>query len=613
MAPPEQVREQVDRILGSQWFAGAERRGRLLRYLVEQALAGDRGAVKESVLAAEVFERGTEYDSRIDSLVRMEVGRLRSKLAEYYVHAGQGDAVRIEIPKGSYLPQIDVVGQPAAPVAPAPAPIPPAPVKSRKTRWLALAAAALLAVGAAWWWRGSSGAEVPSVAILPFLNLTGDPAQEYLSDSITDELTEALAETKGMRVVARTSAFQFKGKAADVREIGKRLNVSALLEGSVKRDGGALEMVVQLIRTSDGYRVWSKTFDAADRDLRGVETEIAASTERVLLPGQVRPGGEVASTSNAEAHNLYLQAVYLFHKGDVDSLRKCLELAREAVKLDPSFVRAHWIIVKGEQNLAAQGAQSTSDSEAHSAQSWAAILALDPGSADAHTQIGFRAYVLDWDWPRAEAEFRAALASGGSHGNAHNIYGWCLMTRGRFADAHRHFDAALEIDPLVQMGARANSAIAWLLERKYENARRVIDSILQLNPQSAPAYGLLGWTELAHRDCAGLETNEKKIWELTPSLRGVINPRKEAICGKPEVARAALAKSGSEAGPYTAPYSDAEAYALLGDADHTVESLTKAADARSDTVLYLQLDPLLERVRQDARIQALAKRIGLEE
>ncbi len=593
MASPEQVREQVDRILASQWFAGAERRGKLLRYLVQQALAGDRGSVKESVLAAEVFERGTEYDSRVDSLVRMEVGRLRSRLAEYYVNAGQKDAIRIDIPKGSYLPQITATGAAITEENREPAPVPP--VVTQKTASLSpvFGGLALLAIGVVlvWWSLGRRPPEPPSVAILPFLNLTGSPDQEFLSDSITDELTEALAETKGMRVVARTSAFQFKGKAGDVREIGRKLNVSALLEGSVKRTGDGLELIVQLIRTGDGYHVWSKTFGAAERDLHGVEGEIASATRHALLPSGADAGQpELRSTDNPEAHNLYLQAAYLFHKGDLYSLRQSAALARQAVKLDPSFVRAHWVVIKAEQNLVAQGSQSTGDAEAHSAESWNAVLALDPGSADAHTQIAFRAYERDWDWPRAEAEFRTALASGGSHGNAHNLYGWCLMTRARFVEAHQHFDAALEIDPLVQAGARANSAIAWMMERKFDRARQVVDSIFQLNPQSGPALALQSWFAQEEGDWAAARALAKKVEERFPDGAALLRARLEAGCGDPAVARQLLEKLANQRN-YGSPFDFAEIYSMLGDTDRAVEYLNQAAEAKTDTVLYLQIDP----------------------
>ena len=613
-----EVLVHLEAVARSPGFVAAPRKGQLLRYLVKRSLAGE--ATNEYAIGVDIFGRPESFDPREDSIVRTEATRLRQKLRQYYQSEGQSDRIRIELPLRIYTPVF--VARDAGTSAnggelQAVSPPPPSIDRRRPARaWvLGVGMAATVAIVAGIilaWNRPGTAVTTPSVAILPFLNLTGDSTQEYMSDSITDELTEELAEAGGMRVVARTSAFQFKGKEQDVRDIGRRLKVGAIVEGSIRRTGEDLELVVQLVSAQNGYHLWSKTFDVPDRDLRRAETEVVESTRRALLPAQPNPVQHVSGTQSPEAHNLYLQAVYLFYKADPESLRKALELARNAVKLDPDFVRPHSLIVKAESNLAALGRQSPGDAAEHSAGDLRAVLRLDPGSPEARTFIAFRTYVREWDWPKAESEFRAALAGNGPMGNTHNLYGWSLMTRGRFAEAHAQFDAGLEIDPLVQTGARSNSAIAWLLQRRYGDARRVIDSMFSLNGKSVSAYGLLSWIALAEGNCPALQEIQEKWWSLVPSDKGWVSPIYECRCGSPDGARQRLADATKDGTPrYFPPYGAAEAYGILGDRERAFEFLQKAAEEKSDTILYLQVDPLLDPVRKDARIQALATRIGL--
>jgi len=254
MTAEDQVRLELERILGSPQFAAAQRRSRLLRFLVEHSLDGEAGDLKESVIAYEVFDRAADHDPKVDSLVRVEMGRLRSRLIEYYADLGKNDAVHIEIPSGRYAPLVTI--SKATRVAESVSVERP----SRSNGWLwvtalLLASGIAAAVYGTWWWM-QRAAEQPSIAVLPFLNLTGNPDEEFLGDSITDELTGTFAESGDLRVVARTSAFVFKGKNADVREIGRRLGANAVLEGSISRRPDQLSIVAQLIRSQDGYHLW---------------------------------------------------------------------------------------------------------------------------------------------------------------------------------------------------------------------------------------------------------------------------------------------------------------------------------------------------------------------
>jgi TolB-like protein len=316
MAHADETLALLDAIATSPVLATAPRRVQLLRYLVNRALAGE--VVNEYAIGVDVFERTESFDPRTDSIVRTETSRLRQKLKEYYSAKGRADRVRIELPVRSYTPTFVILGDHPAPALDPPAALPTETRETGSQRKLRIGVAVVLAavaiVGAILWaarYRAKEAArQPPSIAVLPFLNLSGDPAKDYLGDSITDELTGALAEANTLQVVARTSAFQFKNKGADVRQVGRALNATALLEGSVGQQGTRFRILVQLIRASDGYHLWSETFDVQPADLQRVEVEIARNAILALTPSTYFSNRAelIMTTANPEAHDLYLRA-----------------------------------------------------------------------------------------------------------------------------------------------------------------------------------------------------------------------------------------------------------------------------------------------------------------
>lgn len=246
------VRWQLERVLGSEIFTRAPRMSRFLRFVVEETLQ-DRGSqLKEYLIGVEVFDRTDSYDPRADPVVRSEARRLRSKLLEYYEQEGRKDLVRIHLPKGSYAAVFE------APAA--------GTVEAQEVRLTT---------------RTGSG-KPPSIAVLPFLNLSPSPEDDYLSDGLTEEIIHTLGKVGCGRVVARTSVFQYKGKAYDVRQIGEQLHVGLLLEGSVRRFNERLRITTHLIEANDGYSIWSETYDRSMVDVLAVQEELASSIVATL-------------------------------------------------------------------------------------------------------------------------------------------------------------------------------------------------------------------------------------------------------------------------------------------------------------------------------------------
>ena len=264
--PLEGARHELRQILESPAFADSPRLRALLSFLVEETFCGRAAELKESVVAVEVFGRPADFDHRTDSVVRVQIHNLRSKLHAYYEGEGREHPIHITLPAGSYIPAFQALPsfQPqesAANVG-----------HSKSVLWKYLAAATLLTVcGAAWWFRSefvppwSSGAR--SIAVLPFLNLSDTDNGEYFTDGIAEDLTTELARVPAMRVSARTSAFQFRG-SGDVRKIRQQLGVRTLLEGSVRREGNRVHITAQLINAENGYHLWSNSYD---RDVAGIQ------------------------------------------------------------------------------------------------------------------------------------------------------------------------------------------------------------------------------------------------------------------------------------------------------------------------------------------------------
>ncbi len=604
------VRAQLDRIVASPGFKGSQRRSKLLRYLVEEALADRAGSLKESVIATEVFDRDAGYDPQVDSIVRVEVGRLRSRLVEYYSQSGSEDPVQIEIPKGAYRPAF-TVREPSLESAPLLA-APPTP-RPFPTRMAAAAAILIvLAVAAALVWRTTRPSAPSSIAILPFLNLSGDPSSEYLGDGISEEVTEALSQSAGLRVVARTSAFQFKGKNVDMREIGQRLGAAAVLEGSIAKRGGDLHVVAQLIRTRDGYHIWSETYDAAPADLPATESRLAQAVRDKLLPADAREPGSAVTAGNPEAHDLYLRAAYEFSRRTADSSRAAIDLAKQAVAKDPTYAQPYVLMAAGESALTTLLTESPRAANERSRQDIAKALELDPTNGAALAQKAMLDYIDGWDWPQAEREFRRVLATG-SHGSAENLYGWCLMTRGRFAEARRHLQRAAELDPL-SLGPQLNQVEEEAYEGNLKAAQQKAETILHAAPNNPIALSAYSSLAMLQGNCQGAASSADKLKQLYPTLpfAEMAALGADSTCGRKDQAEARFAtilRRQNEG--QIAAYSLAMIFNFRGEADQTLNYLEKSADLREPPILYLKINHLLDNLRSTARFSALERRIGL--
>jgi len=591
------IQAVLDRVLASAALAGSQRRRQLLVYLMEQTRKGAAGAISEYAIGLDVFGRPESFDPRVDSIVRTEVSRLRRTLREYFSGPGRDEPVAFDIPPRSYAVSFLTREAPAAAAS-----LPP-----RRRLWPVPVAAASALVVAIAILAAHNEPSSNSLAVLPFQNLSPDPAAtQYLADGVTEELTNQLAQHQGLRVVARTSAAQFRGKGADIREIGRALKVAAVLEGSVMRESGRVRITAQLNRTRDGFHLWSQSYERSDAETLQTLAEVAPAVEAALAQQKTAPP-VARSTTDPAAHDLYLRASFEFARQTPDSLARSLELFQSALDRDPSYAHAWRGLARTEISLIhiTMTAPRPAFERARSALEKA--LSIDPHDSESLGQLADIDYVYGLDWPLAEREFRAAIEQG-AQATTRSYYGWALATRGRFAEAQRQLRAAQDLDPLGS-GPAFNQAMAFLLERRFAEAKAVLDR-MHGGLDSRLILGLIDYYE---RDCRGATEHFDWAAKTFPSPVTDFGLGLAAECrGDIAGARAHLAEMTARRRPeFTSPYQLAMLHTALHETDAALADLDRAAEAREGQVFYIKYDPIFDGIRSDARFLALEKRLGL--
>src|SRR5437868_1178599 len=330
----------------------------------------------------------------------------------------------------------------------------------------------------------------PSVAVLPFVNMSAAKNDEYFSDGITEEVINALANVEGLRVVSRTSAFAYKNRNLSVRQIGEELAVSTVLEGSIRREGNALRLTAQLINAADGYHIWSKTYDRELKNVFAVENELATSIADALRPKLLKQSSLVPmATQNSEAHDLYLKGRHFWSKRTTEDLKEAMALFEKAIAIDPAYALAHaglsdCYLLLGEYT-SARPAEILPKAKPHAYRA----LELDGALAEAHASLGLIS-IYDYDWATAEREFKRAIELRSGYATAHHWYAILLVTLGRFAEARAEADRALQLDP-ASVIVNNMLGVVFFESRDYEKAIAAFRKTLELNPGFAAAREML--------------------------------------------------------------------------------------------------------------------------
>jgi TolB-like protein/DNA-binding SARP family transcriptional activator/Flp pilus assembly protein TadD len=454
-----------------------------------------------------------------------------------------------------------------------------------------------------------------AIAVLPFVDLGPGNGHAYLGEGIAEELIGALGGMDGMRVVGRTSAFTFGGRDVSARQIGRTLDVDAILEGSVRVADGRLRVMARLVDVETGYHLWSETYERPMEDVLRIQDEIVRSivgTLRGQLTTAPRDGAAVPLV-DPEAYNLYLQGRFLWHRRTGPDLRRAVQLMEEAVRRAPDYARAH--VGLGDAYAVLGFYDFLPPDDAFPAAKSAALraLELDPTLAGAHATLAYVALYHEWDWPRAEAEFQRAIELAPSYSTAHQWYANFLTAMGRFPEAEAAMRHAQELDPLSLI---ANAALGWVryYAGEYELAVAQCQRTLDLDPDFELAHLWLGQAleRLGRLDEA--EDAVRRAVELgdRSAISRAALARILAHQGRDAEARAILADLVAEDGSrYLPSYEIAQVHAALGDRAGALHWLERAYRERSHSMVFLRVDPGFETLRGDRAFEVLAVRVRL--
>ena len=448
-----------------------------------------------------------------------------------------------------------------------------------------------------------------SIAVLPLINESGDPKDEYFSDGLSEELIAALAQISGLKVIGRSSSFRFKDRKEEPKTIGEKLGVSTLLDGTVRKQGDRVRIVAELVNAADGIQLWTRTFDRELKDIFAVQEEIAravAESLKVTLLGPQDRLGQRGAPGNVEAHNAYLQGHFHFQRRNLEDYRKAVSYFDQAIRLDPDYALAYterseaWSFI-GDLTGQHEPAWSNARSDAEKA------VAIAPSLAEARAALGWVRFFIDWKFAEGIIELKRAKELSPANPTANDLLARAILYLGRLDEAERQARHAVELDPLSVI-AQGNLARVLFFAGKLDEADAAARKAAELQPASASSHrwqtliaAQRGHGETALRE-AQLEPDEGyRRFELAVA---------QYVYGDRQAADAALADLIANGRDQLA-YQIAEVYAVRGEKDKAFEWLQIAFDNHDTGTLTLLVDPLLGSLRNDPRYKSFLAKLGL--
>jgi TolB-like protein/Flp pilus assembly protein TadD len=448
-----------------------------------------------------------------------------------------------------------------------------------------------------------------SIAVLPLVNESGDPKDEYFSDGLTEELIAALAQISGLKVIGRSSSFRFKDRKEEPKTIGEKLGVSTLLDGTVRKQGDRVRIVAALVNAADGIQLWTRTFDRELKDIFAVQEEIARavadSLKVTLLGSQDRPA-QRGAPSNVEAHNAYLQGHFHFQRRNLEDYRKAVGYFDEAIRLDPDYALAYterseaWSFI-GDLTGQHEPAWSNARSDAEKA------VAIAPSLAEARAALGWVRFFIDWKFAEGITELKRAKELSPVNPTANDLLARAILYLGRLDDAERQARQAVELDPLSVI-AQGNLARVLFFAGKLDEADAAARKAAELQPASASSHR---WQTViaAQRGDGDTALREAQL-EPDEGYRRFELALAQYVRGDRGAAEAALADLIAN-GRDNLAYQIAEIYAVRGEKDKAFEWLQISFDNHDTGTLTLLVDPLLRGLRDDPRYKTFLAKLGL--
>ena len=463
--------------------------------------------------------------------------------------------------------------------------------------------------------RGARAEAIPAVAVLPFANLSSDPENEFLSDGITDEIIYTLGRIDGLRVAGRTSCFSLKGQSLDPAAVGRKLDVTSVVDGSVRRAGNRVRVQAALVSAADGFQLWSERYDRDLSDVFAVQEEIAraiATELRVRLGRGTERRIASPPTSDAEAYEMYLRGRHALAQRTTTASFDAVRLLESAVGRDPGFARAWAGLADAYLAAPVYAGASPRESWPRARDAIQRALAIDPGLAEAHTSLAYGTMLYEWDWASAEASFRRAIELNPSYAPAHHWYADFLAGRGRLEESLREMTRAHELDPLSPI---VGAETAWVLAllRRGDEAIAHIDELLRADPGFAHAHvvrGLVLQSIGDHRSAiaahrTALETGGHYAFSFAALIYA------HAASGERGEARRLLASLEERARREHVPaFAFALAHTGLGDLEQAFAWLERGIEDKDELLAENFLDPLFDPLRADQRYERVLAQLG---
>jgi serine/threonine-protein kinase len=544
---------------------------------VSRTIDGDIDSLKELSIAMDVFDRTSDYDSNIDAIVRVEARRLRAKLKVYYEEEpGAADPVLIGLRPGSYVPVF---------------------------RWLDAQPAKH---------HDEIGTTLPggtSIAVLPFVNMSPEPEQDYFCDGISEEITNSLTRLSGVKVIARTSAFHFKGANIDIREVGQRLGAELVVEGSVRKAGEQLRITAQMIQTGSGHHLWSETFRRELKDVFAVQEEIAQSVADLLrshmpeVQGTVRP-----SAPNPDAHTGYLRARFLIHQQSPEALHAAINQLRKLIETYPDYALAYSDMAAASGLLALFGVVSGREVYPEVKANAERGYALDPESGETCTVLGGVRGSFEHRWDEADKMYERALKLQPGHARAHMFRAMTWLYQGDIQAAEAGLRRSLEMDPLSASDC-ARMAYLQYVKGDYQSAAEHLRGSFDLDrdyPEARLYEGLLHFQQ--QRYDAVIQCLSSSDAPLDIGLRAAAHAKEGSLTRAEECIETLHQLAARQ---YVTPL--AEGFAAIGmeDFDMAFQRLEEAIHHKIHFVNLLAVEPFFHPLYADLRFAKLLKKLNL--
>jgi TolB-like protein len=462
----------------------------------------------------------------------------------------------------------------------------------------------------------SGNSEIDSIAVLPFQNAGGDPNFEYLSDGIAESLINSLTQIQQLKVIARNTAFRYKGKDVDAQQIGKELNVRAVLTGRLRQVGDRLNIQVDLVDAATGAQLWGEDYERPVTDALSIKQAIAREVTDKL---RLRLSGEqqqrmTRETNNAEAYQSYLRGRFHWNRRSADGLKRAISEFQQAVDRDPGYALGYVGLADSylllEEYAGGRAAETLPKAQAASDRA----LQIDPSLAEAHTSKGLL-YANQWRWAESEQEFKRSIELNPKYPTTRHWYSIYLRAQRRHVEGLREMKLAQELDPLAP-NISQNLAMMYVLNNDVDSAVREFQKVIELEPSFAPAYANLGLAYIKQQRneeaiiaCQrAVDLSERSSLHLSVLgyVYAVTGKRSEAI----QIAKELEAKyaKGESIGQYPA-----RVFAGLGDKDQTFAWLERDFESRSGLLPHITWWAFFDGIRSDPRYANLVRRMNLQE